>query len=130
MINLVKGLDREKFRPFVCALNNKGPFAGELENEGINVLELNKKRKIEIFLIKRLAEIMTKNDIDIVHTHLWGGNFWGRVAAKRAKVKAIIATEHNSDTWKNAFHFFLDRRLYRWTDRLIAVSESVKKFYA
>jgi len=129
VINLAKGLDRTRYKPMVCCLYDKGPFAGELEEVGINVLSLNKKHKIEPSIIKRLVSIMQNNDIHIVHTHLWGPNFWGRLAAKIAKTPVMIATEHNEDVWKTGLYFFFDRLLSQATDKLIAVSNSVKKFY-
>lgn len=130
VINLAKGLDKAKFNPIVCCLNDKGIFSQELEQEGIKVIALNKKKKIEISLIRKLMQVMIDNNIQIVHTHLWGANFWGRIAARKTKVKVIIATEHNEDTWKPGFYFILDRWLSRSTDRLIAVSNRVKEFYA
>jgi glycosyltransferase involved in cell wall biosynthesis/peptidoglycan/xylan/chitin deacetylase (PgdA/CDA1 family) len=129
VINLVKGLDKHKFNPIVCCLNEKGRFAEELEKEGIKIIALNKKSKIDMGVIRQLGKIIRENNVQIVHTHLWGGNFWGRIAAKISGVPVVIATEHNTDVWKNGFYLALDRWLSRWTDRIIAVSQSVKEFY-
>ena len=129
VINLVKNLDKTKFNPMVCCLNDKGKFSDELEREGIKVIALNKRGKIDISIIPKLISVMKKNRIDVVNTHLWGANFWGRIAAKMAAVKVIIATEHNEDVWKTKAHYLLDRLLNRWTDKVIAVSNSVKEFY-
>ncbi len=129
VIDLAKTLDRSRFNPTVCCLYDKGPFAEELERENIKVIALNKKRRVELSIIKKLIGIIRENDIHIVHTHLWGPNFWGRIAAKIAKTPVIIATEHNEDTWKSKFYFLLDKWLFHWTDRVIAVSNGVKKFY-
>ncbi len=129
VINLAKGLDRDKFKSIVCCLNSKGKFADELEKEGIRVIELKKRWKFDFSVIKKLIEIIKENKINIVHTHLWGANFWGRLAAQKASVPVIISTEHNSDTWKTPLHFVIDRYLAAKTDRIIAVSKSVKEFY-
>ncbi len=129
VINLAKALNRSKFKPTVCCLYDKGSFAEEVEKENIKVVALNKKSKIEPSIIGKLVGIIRENDIHIVHTHLWGANFWGRVAAKIAKTPIIIATEHNEDIWKSKFYFLLDKWLARWTDKVIAVSNSVKNFY-
>jgi len=129
IINLVKGLDKDKFKPVICCLNAAGQFAFELENQGIKVIALNKKGKFDISVIGKLIAVIKENNIDIVHTHLWGANFWGRIAAKKAGVKVIIATEHNEDVWKPELFFILDRWLARSTDKIIAVSNKVKEFY-
>jgi glycosyltransferase involved in cell wall biosynthesis len=129
VINLAKGLDKDRFNPMVCCLNEQGKFADELEKEGIRVIALNKKSKLDFTVINKLARIMKENNINVVNTHLWGANFWGRIAAKLAKVPVIIATEHNEDTWKLPFYFLFDNILSDWTDKIIAVSSSVKEFY-
>ncbi len=129
VINLAKNLDKTRFNPIVCCLNDKGRFADALEKEGIKVIALNKRGKFDISVIFNLIDVIKQNKIDIVNTHLWGANFWGRIAAKLAGVKVIIATEHNEDVWKSRGHFLLDRLLSRWTDRIIVVSNSVREFY-
>lgn len=129
VINLAKGLDKARFNPMVCCLNEAGEFAAELESAGIKVIALHKKSKADITVIAKLITVITENNIQIVHTHLWGANFWGRIAAKFAKVPVIIATEHNVDIWKSGLNFILDRLLARISDKIIAVSQSVKGFY-
>ncbi|MDD4899720.1 MAG: glycosyltransferase [Candidatus Omnitrophica bacterium] len=130
LIELVKGLDKAKFTPIVCCLNDKGVFAQELEENGIKVIALNKKRGIDFSVIGKISSIIKKNRIDIVHTHMWGGNLWGRIAAKLSRVPVVIATEQNVDTWKRPYHFVSDKLLGKYTDTLVAVSENVKDFYA
>ena len=129
VIYLAKRLDKDKFNPIVCCLNDKGIFAEELERDGIQVIALNKKGKFDISVVNKLINIMRQNQIEIVHTHMWGGNLWGRIAAKIAKVPVIIATEQNVDVWKKPYHLILDRWLSFYTDRVIAVSNGVKEFY-
>ncbi len=129
VINLAKGLDRVRFNPVVCCLNDEGQFAGELKSEGIKVIALNKQGKFDVSIINKLVKVIKENNISIVNTHLWGANFWGRIAARKAGVPVIIATEHNSDTWKTWLHFILDRWISGFTDKIIAVSASVRDFY-
>jgi len=129
VINLAKGLDKTKFNPMVCCLNEKGEFANELENEGIKVIALNKKGRFDISVIFKLISIIRQYKIDIVHTHLWGANFWGRIAAEITRVSVVIATEHNVDSWKTKFYLAIDRWLSHSTEKIIAVSDKVKEFY-
>lgn len=129
VINLAKGLDKTRFNPVICCLNDRGNFAGKLENEGIKVIALNKKYKFDLRIINKLITVIKQNNIKIVHTHLWGANFWGRIASILSGIPVIIATEHNIDTWKKIYHLVLDKWLSHWTDRIIVVSNSVKEFY-
>ena len=129
VISLARGLDKSRFRPFIACLNDEGRFAEELKKDGIEVFSLNKVKGIDLSVVPKLVKIIRENDINIVHTHLWGANFWGRFAANAAKVPVVV-TEHNVDVWKTPFHFLIDRWLFGRTDRFIAVSETVRDFYS
>ncbi|MDD5669999.1 MAG: glycosyltransferase [Candidatus Omnitrophica bacterium] len=129
VINLAKGLDKNKFNPIICCLNDKGKFAEELEAVGIKVIDLHKRGAFDLSIIGKLKQVIQKNKIDVVNTHLWGANVWGRIAAFQVGVPVVIATEHNEDTWKSWYHFAIDRWLSGKTNKIIAVSKSVKDFY-
>lgn len=129
VINLARGLDKTKFQPFVCCLNDEGRFADILKKEGIKVFALNKIKGIDFSVVPKIVRIIRDNNIHIVHTHLWGANFWGRMVARAVRVPVVI-TEHNVDIWKSPLHFLIDRWLLKKTDCFIAVSEPVRSFYS
>lgn len=129
VISLAKGLDKSRFRPFVCCLNDEGSFAEELKKDGIEVFAIKKSRGLDFSVVPKLVKIIRENDIQVVHTHLWGANFWGRFAAGAAGVPVVV-TEHNVDVWKSWFHFLIDRYLFVKTACFIAVSETVRTFYS
>ena len=130
VINLVKGLDKTRFNPIVCCLNWAGEYAQELESRNIKVIALNKKRGIDISVINKLITVIKNNKIDIVHTHLWTSNFWGRIAAKLAGVPVIIASEHGVSRRRGFLRFFADRVLSCFSDRITFVSKNVKEEFA
>lgn len=129
VINLAKGLDKSKFKTTICCLNDKGAFAHELEEIGIEVIALNKKSGIDVSIIGKIIKVIKDKEISIVHAHLWGANFWGRIAAWLVGVPVVIITEHNEDTWKNKLHFICDYWLSFCTDKIVTVSKSVEQFY-
>jgi glycosyltransferase involved in cell wall biosynthesis len=129
VIRLAAALDRRRFQPFVCCLNEDGPFAEEARRTGTEVFALRKRGRFDAWVVRRLARLLRERRIDVVHTHLWGGNVWGRLGALMAGSPVLVATEHNTDTWKRPYHFAIDRRLARRTRRLVAVSRTVAEFY-
>jgi len=129
VVNLAKGLDKAKYNPMVCCLNAKGELAQELEKEGILVIALNKRGKFDFSVVRKLVEIMQVNHIQVVHTHLWGANFWGRLAAKKASVPVVIAHEHGIEQWRGRLHSYLDKVLYKNTDRVVFVSEASRNLF-
>ncbi len=130
VLNLAKGLDKTKFEPVICCLNWPGEFAAEAEAAGIEVIALGKKPGVDFGIIGRLVAAMCSRQADIVHTHLWTANFWGRIAAVRAGVPVIIASEHGISTRRGAFKFLADRILSLFSDRVTFVAENVKRQFA
>lgn len=128
VINLARSLDRTRFQVKVCCLRAKGEFASLLEEAGIEVIALNKRRGLDLLIIPKIIRVIKKNKIDIVHTHLWVANFWGRIAGIFAGVPVVI-TEHNVDFWKSWSYRWADRFLSLFTKKICAVSGQVKKFY-
>jgi glycosyltransferase involved in cell wall biosynthesis len=129
VIRLAAALDRRRFQPLVCCLNEDGLFAEEARASGTEVFALHKRGRFDAGVLRPLVRLFLDHRIDIVHTHLWGANVWGRVGALVSRASAIVATEHNTDTWKRPYHFAIDRALARRTTRLVGVSRTVAEFY-
>ncbi len=129
VIRLATECARRGHSVVVMTLNRPGVFAEGLQKAGIPVLSVGKRGPFDLGVIGRLAKEFRARQLDVVHTHLWGANFWGRLAARRARVPIVVATEHNVDTWKRLHHFLLDRLLLSSTTHLIAVSHQVRQFY-
>ncbi len=125
---LAQNLDADRFDVHVACLNHRGVLADELEKKGIPVHALHKKGAIDLGFLVRLIRLIRKEKIDLVHTHLWGANLWGRLAAWWTH-RACIVTEHNVDTWKKPFHFWMDRKLAPWSRYVITVSNAVAQYY-
>ena len=129
VLSLAKGTDRTKFRPLVACLNEAGSFAGLLEKEGIPVFALHKRGKFDLSVVPKLIRIMKAHQVQVVHTHLWGANVWGRIAAWLARVPVRISTEHGLQEWRGPLHDTLDRALSYLCHHLIFVSFRVREAY-
>lgn len=128
VIDLVNGLTRPQFEPVVCCLYGKGRCAADVERRGTRVLALEKRRTFEPSLIVRLARIMRRERIDVVHTHMFNANLWGRLGAVMAGVP-VIASEHGMDEWRHGPYLLADRMLAPITTRIVCVSDAVTQFY-
>ncbi len=129
VIRLASGVDRRRFEPVIVCLDRPGPFAAQAEERGVEVLAVDKRGPIDVRAVVRLARLFRSRGIEVVHTHLWGANLWGRLAARAARVPVVACTEHNVDTWKRGYHLALDRLLAPAATHLVAVSEEVRTFY-
>jgi glycosyltransferase involved in cell wall biosynthesis len=129
LTTLVKHIDRNKIKPIVCCLNYKGRWASELEDLGIEVIELNKKGKFDVKTFIKLVKILKNYKIHIVNTHLWAADTMGRLAAIIANTPVIVSTVHSIDIWKKYWHRCVDKLLSYKTDKIIAVSKTVRDQY-
>ncbi|MBI3997046.1 MAG: glycosyltransferase [Candidatus Omnitrophica bacterium] len=129
MIRLAAGLDRRRFAPIICCMNEPGPFATQAISRGIEVIALHKRGAIDLGMLIRLTRVMRQRRPGIVHTHLWGASFWGRLAARLARVPVVIVHEHGMQPYRGAFHFFCDRWLARVTSRILFASQHVLQIY-
>ena len=128
VVDLVKGLSKQDFKPIVCCLSEKGRNASLVEREGVKVFALHKRPKFDPFLISKLTRLIRNERIDLIHTHLFTANLWGRIAAKLTGVP-VVSSEHGMDHWRKRFHLALDSWLTPVNKRVIFVSDAVKRFY-
>lgn len=125
----LKNYDRTKLNPFVCSLLDKGEIGEEIEKTGIEVVSLKKlKHRFDWTIVRDIYNLIKRKNIKIVRTHQYHANLYGRLAAWLAKVPCIVASVHNVYTIDRKLHRrIINRFLARLTDRVVAVSETVKK---
>lgn len=123
--------DRGKLSPIVCSLSDKGEIGREIEEAGIEVIPLNKLRHtFDWTMVKDIYNLIKKKNVKIVRTHLYHANLYGRLAARIAKVPCIVASVHDTYTYtmdKKLHRRIINKCLSRFTDKIVAVSEAVKK---
>jgi sugar transferase (PEP-CTERM/EpsH1 system associated) len=129
IIHLARECARRGHQVTVFTLNEPGAFAGRVTEAGIEVVPLHKRGRYDHAVLWRLAREFRVRRIEVVHTHLWGGNLWGRLAARLAGVPVVVSTEQNIDPWKPWYYLMLDRWLASWATTLVAVSEEVRRWY-
>jgi len=128
LVDLVNHLDRERFDPIILAVIRRGDLAFELKN--VPLIVVGKKTKLGLMTIWKLYRILVREKPNIVHTMLFGGDLWGRIAAVLARVPRIISTEQNLHTVDRPIEYFSKRLLNRFTHTLVFISNSVRTYYA
>lgn len=125
---LVLRYSKEEFRPIVCCLRDKSVIGREIERHGIEVIELDRMRRHQFdpILVWKLYRLMLEREIQVVATDEYHASLYGRLAARWAKVPAVVSTVHNVYRRKLSHRFRINRVLARWSDRIIAVSNRVK----
>ncbi|MFD7922845.1 glycosyltransferase [Streptomyces sp. NPDC059740] len=115
----------------VVTLTEPGPVAAGIRADGTCVTHLGMAGNRDLAALPRLVRHIREGRYDVVHTHLYRACVYGRIAARLAGVRAVVATEHSlGDTQLEGRPLTRGvRALYLATERLgthtVAVSDTV-----
>lgn len=89
----------------------------------------------DLWVSLRLARFLRRNRFDLIHTHVSKGGVIGRFAARLARTSAgVIHTHHGltvhegNSRWYIAFFAAVERRVSKWCDLAILLTESDAAF--
>ena len=117
----------------VFTLTAPGAVAEGILADGHRVTHLGMTGNLDVTVLPLLVQMIRDGGYDLVHTHLYRACLYGRLAARLAGVRAVVATEHSLG--ENAIEGrplnFGVRALYLAAERLgcgtVAVSETVAR---
>jgi len=128
MVDLVKGLDKDFYEIEVICLKRFGVWGLKLKELGVKMFLVGQKRKISPIGFIKLASILKREKPDLVHTHLFGADIYGKLAAKLAGVKHIISTEHNINRSEGRIKKMAKKFVFKYNEMSVAVSQAVKDY--
>lgn len=128
LLDLSRGLQNDGFKVKVATVVGGGPLISDFEREGIEVKIFRKKGKVGMGVIWEIFRYLRRERPAVVHTHLFGGDTWGRIAAVLARVPVIISTEHNTNIDEGWAKRKIKKFLSFFTKRIVAVSEAVEGY--
>ena len=112
----------------VVTLTEPNPLAHDIYGSGILYRGCARQRLNDPRLLFDLLAVLPRLHPDVVHTHLFYADTFGRVAARLAGIRAVVSTEHSTEGWALSAR---RRAAMRWTtrlcQRLVAVSEAVRQ---
>jgi glycosyltransferase involved in cell wall biosynthesis len=124
VLNLARGLDRNRWRVLVICLQGSGPFAIELEQLGIKVIALNGQPGMSWSLVRRLTNVLRQEKVDLIHTHNPAPHFHGLLAALLAGVRVRVHTKHGRNYPNDRKKVLLNRVLSWFTDIIVPVGDA------
>ncbi len=126
---LARRLPADEFDVHVCALTRGGPLSAGLREAGVPVTVIGKRWRIDPRAYWRLKQLVGRLRPDLIQTWLFAANSYGRAAGIACGVKCLVAGERCVDRWKGWIELSIDRRLARYTTRIVANSPGVREFY-
>lgn len=137
---LMNHIERSRYELTLCTMYDMLPSAEipfPAQELGIPWVHLRMKRFFEVKTWNNLSRLIRGEAFDIVHTHLTRADWYGRTIAHRRRFPRVVSTIHGQDRFFNLLDFgplggrvvaAVNRFTMRWVDRLVAVSEGVKKY--
>src|SRR5262245_1879202 len=123
---MIHRFDPSCFKVSLLSLRRKDLSEETLESQGIDVSYLH-RLKFDPLTLPALLSVIDRKQIDILHLHGYGATTFGRMAAARRRIPAILH-EHANLTDTPWFQKVADRALEPFTDIALAVSRSTAEF--
>lgn len=119
---------QDHYRFVFACLDEEGPVAQSLMAEGFPVHVLNRRPGIDFACSRRLARVLRRERVDLVHAHQYTPWFQTALARTFRGHPPILFTEHgrhHPDT-RRLSHVVCNRLLTRPGDRIVGVGEAVR----
>ena len=125
---LTKGLDRTKYSLTVCCVRSLGPMVREFQKSEIPVVCMDVNSVYNPLIAGKLERFLKSNQVDILHTYLFGFDLLTNMAARRRGIPIVISNRTELATWKKVHHRSIQRLANRFVDKIVANCEAVKSF--
>lgn len=124
---IIAGLDPQKFQVSAACIGAPGPMAEELIKTGYPVtsLGLDIKHTSLWRVVRGVRGLLREIKPDVLHTHLYHPNLYGRLAALGLGLKGVVATVHNIYSQVKVHRCFWNCLLGLLSDYIVVFSPQV-----
>ena len=130
LIELIKGLDRERFKSYLICLSDSPWFQtnARIFDCDSSVWKIDKLKNMSTYInFGGLIKFMKDFKPDIVHTFFPVGNSLGVIAARLSGIKQIVSSRRDYGEWMNDRYLFATKLANTFTTRIIANSQAVRE---
>ena len=133
LVELARGLDKDRFNPLVVTLCPGEPLERELRHaSGVDLVSLERKGKWHFGALRRLSRLLRSKDVHVMQPFLTPSTAFGLSAAILARTPVKIATERCgarlNTSVVNKVYRFVEDRLTRRADAIVSNSEAGRDY--
>jgi glycosyltransferase involved in cell wall biosynthesis len=131
-LSILAAMGAYGFEPYLAA---PGPLIDAMEpalsTAGVKCLPLEFSSRLDVLTGARLLRFLRRENIALVHCHLFTASLLGAGIARMAGVGAVLETCHGPEVWRMGKglrgSFWVDRQVGRLLDIYIAVSHAAAR---
>jgi glycosyltransferase involved in cell wall biosynthesis len=130
LLCLLKGLDRQRFRPLLVApAMLLARLASDLPPD-VTTLPLALHSFSQIGRMRELAAFLRRQQVQILHSHGFRPSLLASPVGRFAQVPVTVETPHVREYWRKGWkaNYAIDRAASRLVDAYIAVSEANQRY--
>jgi glycosyltransferase involved in cell wall biosynthesis len=128
VVTICRTIDRSRFEPSVLVLRGSGALAPELEELGVEVIDIGgAPGKGDYFAFRKVAREARERRIDVFHTHNTLPLFDAFPAARLIGARGHVHTDHARHFPDKLRYMVAEHFASYFLDKIVAVSDDTKK---
>jgi glycosyltransferase involved in cell wall biosynthesis len=133
LLELLKGIDKTRFRPLLVSLYPGGPLEPQAKLiPGVEIISVNRKGKYDFWVLIRILSLLRQKHVDIIQPFLTPATFFGLLPALINHTPVKIVTERSGTGLATRFghkiYQKLEDSLTRYADWVVPNSEEGKRY--
>jgi glycosyltransferase involved in cell wall biosynthesis len=131
LLQVLQLIDRDRFEPMLCCLTGQGALLDAARDTGVPVFDGGMRSGFQphqtLLAAHRLASLLRRERVEVVHNYLLRANIVGTIAARLARVPAVLASKRGCHERRGIE--LVGAKLSNWlADRVTANAEAVRDF--
>lgn len=129
LLALIRELDRQRVKPYLCLLRGDNPVSRALEPAECSIVRLNVgslRSPATVLRGWKLTRFLRQERIDVLQVYFPDSTYVGVPAAWLAGVPAIVRTRNNVGHWLTPMHRWLGRLMNAFTTVTVANCDAAR----
>ncbi|HEY0075926.1 MAG TPA: glycosyltransferase [Abditibacteriaceae bacterium] len=127
-LTIASRLDKSRFSPRMCAIDQGGAIEGEVQKHGLPYFIMHRQAGIDWRLFGRMHRLLRRQQVKVLQTHHFNQLFYCAPGAKLLGIR-IFHTEHDVELAKKPRLRVALRLLSHCCEKMIAIGEEIAQMY-